>query len=273
MEEQVDSLQGEAGSHSINAGRTHNPASAGSTQAPATTSAGFPLCPESMAALISIRRGSKRYKLTHVFDPVDEGDWREYSKMTRMLLETTGDDDNPQLKTDAETAEAIEWLWLRRIRSVEGYGELPSDWKDKIPFAHRKAALQALSTVAALYDEDLLEEGVEDAEPGVFALDGGEVEVVIEATRNGEGYPLLKHFFRPPPTSQQKEWSRRKGAGVIVRGRRGKGTKQIVSSNLGYLLGLYDGLIVKVEGYEPNDPQQMDAVHKRVAVEALLGNG
>ena len=48
--------------------------------------------------------------------------------------------------------------------------------------------------------------------------------------------------------------------------------KALISSNFAFLLGLYDALIVKVEGYEPNEAGNMEATHKQIAVQLLMGN-
>ena len=76
-----------------------------------------------------------------------------------------------------------------------------------------------------------------------------------------------------PSTSQQKEYSRRVGRATFVRGASGGKLKSLLQSNTAYLLKLYNELIVSIEGYDSDDPKQMDPLHRKAAVEVLLGNG
>ena len=165
-------------------------------------------------------------------------------------------------------------MWLERIQHVEGYdagferAALPDDWKERIPFRHKEAAVQALAQVfpADARPDDSAEEGRKPR----FSIGTEESVVILEAGRAGREYGRLVHRFRPPSTTEQKEYSRRTGQSTYVRGSRKK-AKALVASNLSYLLDLYDELIEGVEGYEPNDPKVMDPLHKRAAVEVLFG--
>ncbi len=229
--------------------------------------AGFPLEVKELRAEISDRRGGRKFQLTHIFKPISEANWVEFSSRTQMVMETKGE----KVSTDSNRVEAVAWLWDERITRVEGYGDdLPEDWKARVPFRHKNAALHGLSQ-CYVAEEDDGGDVTASEDDAVFSLADDEEQVTLEAGRNGQEYTGLIHRFKRPTTKQQKAYSRHSAQGTIVRGRK-RGVKEYLGSDLRFLAKLYDELIVKVEGYEPADPAKMDAVHKRVAVEALLGN-
>ena len=232
-----------------------------SNETHAASAAGFPLQPEELRAQIQVTENQHKYRLTHVFEPVTAADWLEFDRLTRVVMES----DEETIEFDSMAADAAEWLWSERIRTVEGYDpNLPDDWKDLIHLRHKEAALKALAQVYPVETGDKNEPG-----PEYLAL-GKATVVALEAARNGVEFPSLHHRLRRPTTSQQKEYSRRTSQTAYARGTRKK-AKALVASHLDYLLELYDELIESVEGYEPNDPKLMDPLHKRAAVEVLFG--
>jgi hypothetical protein len=199
----------------------------------------------------------RRQPLTHVFAPVTEADWIEFERLTRLVLEH----EDQRLKADSMSAAAVNWLWGERILRVEGYGELPEDWKDRVWLKDKQKAIAALTQIFEWYDAP------EDS----LAMD--ETTIYLEAQLNGAVYQGMRHVFRRVTTKQQIEYSRVTGQATMMRGQRGGYNRSITPTHLGYQLRLWDQLSVKVEGYEPNDPKQVDAMHKKVAIEALMGNG
>lgn len=199
----------------------------------------------------------RRQPLTHVFAPVTEADWIEFERLTRLVLEH----EDQRMKADSMAAAAVNWLWCERILRVEDYGTLPDDWKDRIWLRDKQKAITALTQIFEWLDAP------EDA----CAMD--ETTIHLEAQLNGAVYQGMRHIFKRLTTEQQIGYSRVTSQATMIRGQRGGYSRSVVASHLGYQLRLWDQLIVRVEGYEPNAPKQVDAMHKKVAIEALMGNG
>lgn len=215
----------------------------------------FPL--EAAERSVTIR--DRRRDLVHVFGPIGAADWIEFERLTRAVVETEGD----RARSDSMEAEAADWLWDKSILRIDGYGALPEDWKRKVWLRHKQAALAALTQIFEW----------EDAPGMPTSMLSDEIAVLLEAACNGQRYVNLRHVFREPETSHQIAWSRNNVQLIAIRGQRRGVAKHIVMSNLPFKLQLYDELIARVEGYEPNEPKKMDALHKKVAIEALMGNG
>ena len=219
----------------------------------------FPLQVDEVTGAIQVKEAGRLHTgLLHTFKTPRAEDWLEFDRMTRLVLES----DEGTMKTDSLVAEATEWLWLECIKGVSGYGKLPEDWRELIPLKHKEAALNAISQVEHGQDQQKVEG---------YTLGVEQEMIELEAARSGVVYKGLLHSLRKPNSAQQKEFSRVTGQTTYVRGQR-KGTKALINSNFGFLLKLYDALIVSVEGYEPNEPRVMDATHKQIAVQLLMGN-
>ena len=229
---------------------------------------GFPLGPSELRAEIEPKQGQRKYRLTHVFAPITAADWMEFERLSQVVMEARPGEET--FTTDSLSAEAAEWLWAERIKEVVGYTGLreaagtEQTWKEQIPFSYKEAALVALSQVGPAQAAELTEG---------FALDAAEETVRLEAVRNGEVYENLVHRLRLPSTAQRKEHSRRQGRSTYVRGTQKGNLKALLASNTAYLIELYDDLIKAIEGYDSDDPVKMDPLHKKAAVEVLLGNG
>lgn len=211
------------------------------------------------AAERSVTIKDRGREAVHFFAPIPAEDWIEFERLVRLVIER---DEQNRVRSDSLEAEATNWLWDKRIVRVEGYPPLPeSGWKEKIWLRHKQAALALLTKITEW----------PDGPPDMIVSD--EVSVWLQAVCNGQHYVGLRHIFRPATTKQQVAWSRANAQMTTVRGQRDGMLKHIVLSNLPFKLALYDELILRVEGYEPNDPRKMDALHKKTAIEALMGNG
>lgn len=231
----------------------------------------FPLAVEELTASMKLQGR----ELLHRFDPIRFEDWAEFERMNYVVSES----DDKEVTAEDFTVEAVEWLWGKAIRAIEGYGEqLPTDWRERLPIQHKEAAIGLLAQVAV----------DEDAEPHFF---GADRVVVLEAARNGVVHKGLRHCFLHPKTSDVKAARRAllRESAVRVGGVRGSGgsrkSQSVVRSSLERIAAVYDELIVRVEGYESGDgpldlvgdaskvARLMDPLHKKTALRALVGNG
>ncbi len=242
----------------------------------------FPLEPDRLRAEIKIIQSGRAYRLTHIFSPISEQQWIEYGAKVDVAIVTQKESST----TEYRTAEAVEWLWSEAIQEIEGYGDpRPDNWRELVPINHKDAAIEGLTqTSPGEEDEagrDEEDEGVRDEEDEAgrdeeetrpFLLGQETERVVLEASRNGEIYKHLIHIFQTPTTKQRTEYNRRLAATRRIRGRRGKGVREVIQNQMPYLCRIYGELISAVEGYDPADPKKMDAQHKRAAITSLLGN-
>ena len=195
---------------------------------------------------------------------------------------------SPDMKNAARSAAAdLEWHGFSRAEtdaarsatSEGAWGNPPSgfpdhsgtEWRDLIPFAHKEAAVRALTLVAPAA-------AATPGANGFFPLRADEVPVVLEAALGGRAYPRLVHRFRPPSVDDERAYRRLLAENLVVRGARHPRT--LIPARLPALVRLYDRLILDVEGYAINNQppasrnqllECMDAWHKRVAVETLFG--
>jgi len=210
--------------------------------------------------------GFNKLRLVHVFSRATLEDHFSYQQKIISKITTDGID----IQREIDTVDADRDLWSRLILRVENYksirlGDLSDleDWKDRIPVAHRLAAVRAIYKTEIDFD----------FEEGEF-FDSG-LAVALKDVQNGRQIKSLVHRFRDPETSDIKEWSRLSNLSDKRRTRRG----QIVSTPRPRLRGeiaLYDKLIVDgLEGYlNAGQPiatardavAYMDAIHKSHAI-------
>ncbi|HWO88412.1 MAG TPA: hypothetical protein VNL98_04600, partial [Gemmatimonadales bacterium] len=202
----------------------------------------FELAPEEIVVCLRVRGASGRYELTHRLRPPALEDWRAYERDLRSTVEI--DANEPEaLRFSAATLEAAGALYDRLFRSAAGYraGESGVLTAEQVPLHHKEMVVRALSDVAPAAAEEA------DAPPELFALEGGRVEVVLAATRNGAAHPRLAHLFRAPSAADRVEYSRVTSQALYVRN---SGTlKTLLPSRLPGLVALYDRLIEDVRGY------------------------
>jgi len=224
---------------------------------------GFPL--DAPEIVVTIRDRGR--ELVHVFAPIKQQDWIEYDRLGRVVVESSKE----EIVSESMEAEASNHLWDERIVRLEGYGKTPEDWKQRVWVRHKVAAVRGLAQVFPAKSKP----GKDSAEePADWAFAGAaETTALLDAGRNGNEYNGLAHVFKQPTTKQQTEYSRMEATARMFRGVEPGSVKALVDSHLEEKIDLYDELILRVEGYEPNEPKKMDALHKRVAIEALMGNG
>lgn len=208
---------------------------------------GFPLEAEELAVTLNVRG----QKVVHVFAPVSAADWLQYERLAVLTSRRDGD----RVVEESMRPEAVEWLWGERIRRVwaEDFDQVINF--AMVPSPHKQAAIDALAKV--------------DAEPDPESrwFLGGQA-VLVRALRNGKVYQGLRHSFRMPSAADHAEYSRAKSRSVSVEV--GKDQRMVACSTLQEKVDLYDKLIERVEGYDPNDPKKVDALHKKVAITALM---
>lgn len=237
----------------------------------------FELVPEEIFVPLKVTHAGHTYRVSHCLRPPAPADWYAYEAALEPAVEELPPDaagGEPSYRLALRASDAALELWARLIRRVEGYAApapAEADWADLIPLAHKEASVRALTLVApALADV---------AGPnGFFPLAAEEVRVTLEAAAGGAAYPRLVHRFRAPSVEAERRYRRLLADNFIVRGSRASRT--LLPPRLPALVRLYDQLILGVEGYafrgQPlasslDAIQNMDAWHKRVAVEALFG--
>ena len=254
----------------------------------------FELAPAEVVVPLQVTHAGHRYRVCHRLRPPAPDDWYTYEAALQPAVEELGDPNEPSFRLVLRASEAALDLWTRLVRRVEGYALPPgasghdfsraetsvandgalapeASWHDLIPLAHKEAAVRALTLVAPAR--------ADAAGPnGFFPLAAEEVRVVLEAAANGAAYPRLAHRFRPPTVEAERRYRRLLADNFIVRG--GRTPRTLLPPRLPALTRLYDQLILGVEGYtlrgrplasSLDAVQNMDAWHKRVAVEALFG--
>ncbi len=215
---------------------------------------------ESPERTVALRMGERH--LLHTFAPITAEDWLEHDRATRPTMRPQTDE---SLETNNSLLEANNALWEKRILRVEGYPESFGErWRELIPLAHRSLAVSGLGQVQAADDQDVLP-------------DSESVIVRLEAWWNGVFYGDLRHHFTRPLVEHELKFHGAARRSAIVTRKVGGQRKpqqpqsEIVSlPQLPTLVKLYDELIEAVEGYAPNDPKKMDAMHKSAAVRGLF---
>jgi len=195
----------------------------------------------------------------HFFKPITNDDWIEHERRTRPGLKVESDTES---RSQSHLVEANNWLWEKRIARVEGYGDSPLE---AVPLMHRYHAVDGLSLVWVAEDQEILPTAAS-------------IPVALEARWNGANYAPLVHFFQRPKIEHELRYQegQRRTAYVSKRigGQRRPQAPQteIVSlPRLEVMLKLYGELIERLEGYEPDDPTKMDAMHQMVAIRELFG--
>jgi len=209
----------------------------------------------------------------HILRRITADDWKRYFSKLRFETERVGKDDQAQ-RFDGATP-ALELYGAAAVRA-EGYLvrggaalETLPQWKERIPGAHRLAAVELLTDVRE--SESL----------------GGELEpefdvVLLDAKWGADGdqmlqYRELAHHFQPPTVEHWKRFNSMATEAVAIGGSRSGRT--LYRSRNQILVGLYDELIRAVDGYSVAgqalaDPdtikREMDAFHKVAAVGVLF---
>jgi len=194
-------------------------------------------------------------KAIHVFRRLTMEDWLSfYSGMQHEELQT-----GALSKTSTRLHETIAALWEAVVLRVEGY-KAGADWKERMPLAHKLAAVLVLRQVNA----------ANSGNP--FDLESDQRLITLEATWNSVFHGELVHVFKDPSQEDQLEWNRSISSFYRVRGSRGRESRIRFPVNFGKLCRLYDQLILEVRGYAFTGTIQtaMDALHKEVAIGALF---
>ena len=205
----------------------------------------FPLEPAELLVTLDVRGR----KVDHTLRSISEADWLQYERLATSTTRRDGE----RVVTDSLKLEAVEWLYGERIEGVAFDDTVVPI--DRVPLQHKEAVIDALAKVEA------------EPDPAADWLDPMPA-VVVNALRNGKLYRGLRHVFRSPSAKQQADYARAMARAVAVEV--GKDRRVVMCSTLGDKIDLYDKLIDRVEGYEPNDPKKMDALHKKVAITALM---
>ena len=237
----------------------------------------FELAPEQIEICLRVNGASGRYELLHRLRPPGLEDWRAYERDLKSTVEVA-ENEPEALQFVSATLEAAGALYDRLFRSASGYrladtaGAITAE---QIPIHHKEMVVRGLSDVAAASQSASAEAA---AEPALFSLDAGRVEVALEASRNGTAYRNLVHVFRAPSAADRVEYSRVTSQALYVRN--SQTLKTILPSRLPGLVALYDRLIDEVRGYAAAGApladraamvRQMDPLHKKVAVQLLFG--
>ena len=238
----------------------------------------YELAAEEIAVCLRVKGVGGRYELSHRLRPPTLQDWRAYERDLRSTVEVA-ENEPEALRFNSATLEAAGALYDRLFQGANGYrveNALGVLTAEQIPLHHKEMVVRGLTDVgpaAAAGD------GEEAAEPALFALDAGRVELALESSRNGVAHPKLVHVFRAPTAADRVEYSRVTSQALYVRN--SHTLKTILPSRLPGLAALYDRLIEEVRGYAVAGApltdraaivRQMDPLHKKVAVQMLFGD-
>jgi hypothetical protein len=142
---------------------------------------------------------------------------------------------------------------------VEGYRAPDEEWKQRMPLAHKAAAVALLQEVYAQPSGD------------PFDLTAGAKVVELEAGWNGRRYEGLKHVLRPPSPQQEKDYRMLRVTTWRQRGFRRAPLRIRSALLLGELTALWDQLVAEVHGYAGySAPRHMCPLHKQAAVVAMM---
>jgi hypothetical protein len=232
--------------------------------------------PLDLSAPIRIEFKHRGIPLAHVLNRPGQRDWLNYAKGVSTTYEFAGEGIHAEISGELE---AQGKLWRASIRSVEGYGGAdgraiaevyPDVWREKIPASHVELAVRALAAVRVKTAEDPAL-----TNPVAFILDLESQAVELEM--DGVAHAPLVHHFRIPTLNEFAKFRRLMADSRLVGGTRH--LKTIMFSRLPGLVKLYDELIISIEGYKAGQSpidnrqstiEQMDAIHKQVAVQGLF---
>lgn len=207
--------------------------------------------------------------LVHVLKRPTNADWLEWARQVSTIYQSDGE------ALEAETVgelEATVRLWDKLLISIDGYRAQGTIGKERIPVSHKEMAIRGITRV--MVKQELDGAGREQSSAGfLLDLDTQPVELEVDGLEHA---PLI-HHFRIPGLNDFKDYKRIMAESRIVGGT--KHFKTVMPSRLPGIVGLYDRLIERVEGYAiegelPADKtaivKNMDAHHKLAALMAAF---
>lgn len=190
---------------------------------------------------LEISRGSKRYKVSHIMRPLTDED---FARLNDAALVKTKDGE-----ISSQYDLVVNELWESKVIGIGGYAAMSDeDFKPKVPFEDRRAALRALDTGHLLFETA--------AEDELVPLDDN-CEYKLRVMFDGNPV-ITKHVLKTASAEQERRRNR------IVKDSMGTVGKS--GEFVGRIAKLYDELVVGYEGYEGNPPSS----HKFLVVEAHL---
>ena len=206
----------------------------------------------------------------------EESNWLDYFDAIVVTSEQRAREVIRETDASAAALDLVEDLLV----SVEGYA-LPagmasfneiSDWKRKIPMAHRLSVAEILLDVAAIEEED--------EAPLVLGSDVVILEAVWTADDEGRMHRVrTRHYFETPSQEHCRRYMKRSSQAKVVGGSRSG--KTIFSGAQRVLCSIYDELVQRVDGYAAGAAplsgnreiaQWMDARHKVAAAQKLFAS-
>jgi hypothetical protein len=246
----------------------------------------YDLTAQQISAVLKFREGGYSRRVFHFFRPITLADWVAYEAAMNQRIEQHG---NQEVQR-RDLFGAAEQMWMDCIHHVAGYmipravpaGAEPeydelcdvyADWRERMAPQHQVAAILGIQQVSAEADEAAPET---DA-PRIYIYDSAQVQIPIQAARDGIEYPGLSHILRRPSGEEMRTFSRIDAAALVVRGTRHP--TAIVPSQITALCRLYDAMVIEVAGYCAGERKitsrddaklLMDPVHKKVVVMAAF---
>lgn len=231
------------------------------------TPALYPLDQNEFEIAISIKLAEDRSKQLHhkVRRPtMAELLERESQSVTEMEEVAPGED---AFHTEMDGANSR--LYDKIAIQIKGYkaaGVNPAEWTTptpemlaKIPTAHKS------TVVSGLY---LSKCDVEADNEDGFDLDGGSYVVKQEIGAGDEPDYVIRHTLRAPTETERRDYDKAAGKASQVFGSRKR--KIRFRTNLKAEVALYDKLFISLDGATPANPESVDPIFKRQAVQALL---
>jgi len=192
-------------------------------------------------------RGDRKILLKHVFRLPTLDDWFTYFRGASQLGLSKGRD---VFELSNMMQERDEELWATLILRVEGYfvNKQPlmefEDWKDKLPISHK---LEAVSGFQFFWREDAPSEESLITEE-VFDLGEDLIEMRFVALQNSEPCHV-KFCLRAPDAKDYIRFNRVTSKMQLVRTKERNVSAIRIPQDIRPLVGIFDKLIEKVEGY------------------------
>jgi len=237
----------------------------------------YNLSAKEYTARVIASKGSERAEAFHIFKMPTAEDWFAYYRgSTQLGLSKSRD----IFETSNTTQEKDAQFWMDMIVKVKGYTVKGQDvmqlddWKDRIPLPHK------LGAIAALMIFDRVDVSEDTVTGDSFELEEGEISLQFEAVQDMKRYPLTFHFDVPSQKHYVKH-SRMSSRMQFARTKQRNVSAIWVPTDIRPLVGLFDELIQKVEGYKYDTKdvmvtqkwrEKISALHKAEAIRELFSS-
>ncbi len=206
-------------------------------------------------------------KFLHTFVKPGDKDWDEFLQMQPGVIHKKGN----KISVQVDDTDSIEWLWGNFIHSVtypSGLEVLPGDrdWKEKVPYQHRKRAVHQLTSSEPAEEEF------------GFAFGSPEKTVALMVPQNGFLFQVNHTFRQPTPEDDRIYQKLKMGTQFFTQTK--AGLRKVAVIELPGFISLYKSMVIGVEGYSESGSglsenrndwvPKIPAPHKKSALDLLF---